>query len=164
MLKTMPIRKFHKPLSRSNLERAVVAAFMLAFAGPGHGMLGGSPTQFSATEPTVVSSVSSAATSYTLRDTTLLAGTRVREYVSGSGVVFAVTWEGPVLPNLKELLGPHFETMVAESAKRPKAGRSNLEVRLPGIVINSGGHMRAFEGSAWIPAELPAGFSADDVR
>jgi hypothetical protein len=39
-----------------------------------------------------------------------------------------------------------------------------MAIDLPEVVINSGGHMRAFEGSAWIPAEFPAGFTADDVR
>jgi hypothetical protein len=113
---------------------------------------------------TVRSNVSSAVSGYATHDTTLATGTRVREYVSGSGVVFAVTWEGPVLPDLKTLLGKHFDTMVAESARLPRAGRGPMAINRPEVVINSGGHMRAFEGSAWIPAELPAGFTADDVR
>jgi len=54
--------------------------------------------------------------------------------------------------------------MVAESARGPRAGRSHLAIDRPEVIINSGGHMRAFEGSAWIPAEFPAGFTADDVR
>lgn len=143
---------------------AFFSAIMLAYAGAGHAALGGLPEQFGSEGATVVSSASAAASNYLTRDTTLATGTQVREYVSGSGVVFAVTWEGPILPDLKALLGKHFDTMVAESARLPKAGRSRIAINRPEVVINSGGHMRAFEGSAWIPAEFPAGFTADGVR
>lgn len=142
----------------------IFSALLLAYAGVSHAALGGPPELFNTEGTTIVSSVSSAVSNYVARDTTLATGTRVREYVSYSGVVFAVTWDGPVLPDLKALLGKHFDTLVAESARLPKAGRSHLGVNLPEVVIHSGGHMRAFEGSAWIPAEFPAGFTADDVR
>jgi hypothetical protein len=140
------------------------SALLLAYAGVGHAALGGLPEQFSTEGSTAASSVSSPGSNYVMRDTTLASGTHLREYVSGSGVVFAVTWDGPMLPDLKALLGKYFDTMVAESAKAPRAGRARIGVNLPEVVINSGGHMRAFEGSAWIPAEFPAGFTADDVR
>jgi hypothetical protein len=140
------------------------STLLLAYAGASHAALGGSPEQFNAEGTTVVASVSTAMSNYLMRDTTLATGTHVREYVSDRGVVFALTWEGPILPDLKALLGPHFDTMVAESARMPRAGRSHIGVNLPEVVIHSGGHMRAFEGSAWIPAQFPAGFSAADVR
>ena len=38
---------------------------------------------------------------------------------------------------------------------------SRLMVKDPGVVIVSEGHMGAFEGRAWVPSRLPAGF---DVR
>ena len=139
-------------------------AILLAYAGVSHAALGGPPEQFNTEGTTVVSSVSTAESNYVTRDTTLATGTHVREFVSGSGVVFAVTWDGPFLPDLKALLGKYFDTMVAQSATMPRAGRSHMAVNRPEVVINSGGHMRAFEGSAWLPAELPAGFSVDDLR
>ena len=142
----------------------ILAALLLAYAGASHAALGGLPEQFDAEGATVASSATSTGPNYTMRDTTLASGTRVREYVSNGGVVFAVSWEGPVMPDLKGLLGKYFDTMVAESTRSPKAGRSQIAVNLPEVAINSGGHMRAFEGSAWIPAALPAGFTSDDVR
>ncbi len=142
------------------------SVLLLAYAGASHAALGGAPEQFNtSTQPTtVVAGVTPVGANYLTRETTLVSGTRVREYVSAGGLVFAVTWAGPILPDLKALLGKYFDTMVAESAKAPKAGRSSLAINLPEVVINSGGHMRAFEGSAWIPAELPAGFTAADLR
>ena len=75
---------------------------LLAYVGASRAALGGEPEQFAPQITTVLSGVSSAGASYFTRDTTLAAGTRVREYVSDSGIVFAVTWEGPMLPDLKK--------------------------------------------------------------
>ena len=140
------------------------SVLLLAYAGVSYAALGGFPEPFNTEGTTVVSSVSSAGPNYVMRDTALATGTHVREYISDSGVVFAVTWDGPFLPDLKALLGKYFDSMVAESAAMPRAGRSPMAIDRPEVVINSSGHMRAFEGSAWIPAEFPAGFTADDVR
>jgi hypothetical protein len=160
------IRSYYRDRPKGFLMRAApfFSALLLAYAGLSHAALGGLPEQFNTEGTTVVSSVSSAVSNYVTRDTTLATGTHVSEYVSDSGVVFAVTWDGPVLPDLKALLGKYFDTMVAESARIPRAGRSPVAISRPEVVINSGGHMRAFEGSAWIPAEFPTGFTADDVR
>ncbi len=140
------------------------ASLLLAYASGARAELGGPPVRFETGSTTSASRVALAGSSYTLLDTTLPTGTHVREYVASSGSVFAVGWDGPFLPDLRALLGPHFETMVAESAKTPRAGNSQLTVNRPGVVILSRGHMRAFEGRAWLPAELPAGISASDIR
>ena len=160
------IRSHYPERPKGALMRATpfLSAMLLAYAGVSHAALGGLPEQFNTESTASVSSVSAAVSNYIVRDTTLAMGTHVREYVSGSGVVFALTWDGPFLPDLKALLGKHFDTMAAESTRLPRAGRSRMAVSQPEVVINSGGHMRAFEGSAWVPAEFPTGFTADDVR
>ena len=140
------------------------AALLLAYAGAGHAELGGPPTQFNAEAATLAFGVTPAGSHYATCTTALATGTRVSEFVSAQGLVFALAWSGPVMPDLRALLGKHFDTLLAEQARMPRAGRANVAVDLPGIVINSGGHMRAFEGSAWLPSELPAGFNADAVR
>jgi hypothetical protein len=148
--------------------RMATSAFtVLSFAHAGASLaaLGGFPAQFGPNEPTIVSSASSGASAYIKRDTTLATGTHVREYVTGGNIVFGVTWDGPVLPDLKALLGKqHFDAMVAEAKKQPKAGRGRLQVKRPDFVVDSGGHMRAFEGSAWMPSEFPVGFVPADAR
>ena len=141
-----------------------LAALLLACGGTGHAALGGLPESFNSADARAVTGVSVTAPNYVRRETTLPSGTLVREYISVTGIVFAVAWEGPVLPDLKSLLGKYFETLVAESTKAPKAGRSSVAIEQQGVFIYSGGRMRAFEGAAWIPAQLPAGFRADDVR
>lgn len=144
--------------------RAAFLFLLLAYAGLGHAALGGLPQQFDTASTVVESHLTSAGAAYLVRATTLDTGTLVREYLSGSGLVFALSWEGPVLPDLKALLGKYFDLMLAESARRPRAGRSHLGVDVPEVVIHSGGHMRAFEGSAWIPAQLPPGFGDAGLR
>lgn len=101
---------------------------------------------------------------YTVNSTVLANGTTVREYVGADGLVFAVSWSGPFLPDLRTLLGDYFTTMTTEAARHPKAGHSQLYVKDPAVTIESTGHMRAYAGRAWINARLPAGFNTQDIE
>lgn len=107
---------------------------------------------------------SKAGTSYNVTSTVLTGGTTVREYTGTDGTVFAVSWTGPFMPDLRTLLGDNFATMKAESAKRPQAGHSQLRVERSDVTIESTGHMRAYAGRAWLNAKLPAGFSTNDIQ
>ncbi|RZT09099.1 Protein of unknown function [Duganella sp. CF402] len=101
---------------------------------------------------------------YTVTQSTLDSGTVVREYSDSNGAVFAVSWKGPTLPDLRTLLGDKFTVMTSNAAKRPKAGHSQLAVEQSDVVIISNGHMRAFAGQAWIPGALPAGFDTSTIE
>ena len=101
---------------------------------------------------------------YTVTQSTLDSGTVVREYSDANGTVFAVSWKGPTLPDLRTLLGDKFTVMTSNAAKRPKAGHSQLAVEQSDVVIVSNGHMRAYAGQAWIPAALPAGFDTGSIE
>jgi hypothetical protein len=102
--------------------------------------------------------------SYTVHETTLPTGTLVRQYVSKAGVVFAVTWSGPFMPNLRQLLGLHFDTMTARQAKRVHAGHRFISQHESDLVIESGGHPRSFAGRAYLPSALPAGVAEKDIQ
>jgi hypothetical protein len=103
-------------------------------------------------------------TAYTVHEITTPSGTVLREFVSSaSGQVFAVTWQGPFMPDLKQVLGDHFATFV-EAAGKERIGRGNASVNRPEVVIHSGGHMRAFEGKAYLPGQLPQGVSLEDIH
>jgi hypothetical protein len=90
-------------------------------------------------------------------------GTRVREYVGSDGKVFAVAWKGPTMPNLQQTLGRYFDDYVA-AAKAPHAGHHHLQIRRGDLVVESGGHMRAFSGRAYLPTAVPGGLAAGDIR
>ena len=97
-----------------------------------------------------------------VHESTLNSGTRVREYTDASGVVFAVTWQGPIQPNLRVLLGSHFQRLV-DAGQQPHHDHRRLTVRDRQLVIESAGRMRAFRGLAYLPDRVPAGFSFEET-
>jgi hypothetical protein len=87
-------------------------------------------------------------------DLLLPSGTLVHEYISPGGAVYGISWRGPRIPDLRELLGAHF----AELANRDRTGGHNrMTVTGADLVVQSTGHRRSFEGRAWIPSLVPAG-------
>ncbi|MDR5736893.1 DUF2844 domain-containing protein [Caballeronia sp. LZ019] len=141
---------------------------------PAHAGLGGDPLsapQGATTAKAVVHAAASgasasAASDYTVRTTTLASGTVVNEYVSSAGTVFGIAWRGPRMPDLATLLGSYFpqyqQGLLAQRTAR--GGRGPVSVQDPGLVVNSGGHMGSFAGSAYLPQSLPAGVSASDIQ
>lgn len=101
---------------------------------------------------------------YSVQTTSRANGVVVHEYVAAGGRVFALAWAGPFMPDLRELLGSHFDVFVAETARLPMAGRSQVVIQRPDLMLFSGGHMRAFTGRAWLPAMLPAGFDPAGIH
>lgn len=100
---------------------------------------------------------------YTVQESRLPSGTVVREYVLPSGRVFAVAWEGPQMPDLEEILGEYYSAYrVAAREKRKGPARRTLEAG--DLVVQSGGHMRAFAGRAWLRQLMPEGVRPDEIR
>lgn len=88
----------------------------------------------------------------------------VREYLSASGVVFAVTWSGLVHPDLGTVLGPHARAWRAAVRSSPPArGRRGHRVATEHVVVETWGHMRHLQGRAHAPALVPAGVVIDDL-
>jgi hypothetical protein len=103
---------------------------------------------------------------YTVHEIKAPTGVVVREYVSASGTVFGVAWQGPWPPDMRQILADYFETYRQATAAEVSshAGRRPLVVEQPEVVIQSGGHMRSFAGRAYVPALLPKGVSAETIR
>ena len=100
---------------------------------------------------------------FTSHELQMPAGTTVREYVSPAGIVFGVAWQGPSIPDLRQLLGSHFDEYIAAMETR-RTRRSPVLVQLPGLVVQSSGRMRAFSGHAYLPAALPPGVAPEEIR
>jgi hypothetical protein len=102
---------------------------------------------------------------YDIEEITSDSGIRVREFLNRDGIVFAVTWNGPVVPNLRTLLGSSFESYIKGlgTLKHPGTQRS-LRLASGELVVESGGHMRAYGGRAYLPPLIPAGASPADLR
>ena len=103
--------------------------------------------------------------SYTVQETRLENGTNVQEYATLTGLVFAVAWQGPVLPNLDVLLGNYFNTFKLETDQARLLGRRGAPVDMSrdGLVVRSSGRMRNFFGHAYATDLVPAGVSIKDV-
>lgn len=93
-------------------------------------------------------------------------GTAVRQYAGPDGVVFAVSWRGPVLPDLNALLGVYFPVFRRETERLRAGGRrgSPLSVMRDGLVVESNGRMRNFFGYAYASDLMPAGVAVQDVQ
>lgn len=101
------------------------------------------------------------AAGYTRFELQTPSGTRVTEYLSPAGRVFAVAWRGPVLPDLRQALGPYFDRYAAAV---PAQGPGTRVVEERGFAAYAGGHMRAFVGRAVIPESVPQGVSIEELR
>jgi Protein of unknown function (DUF2844) len=102
--------------------------------------------------------------SYTVHEIQTPTGTRVREYVSPAGTVFAIAWQGPWPPNLHQLLGSYFNQFQQAAAAAKRGGRAPVSIRQNNLVVEHSGHMRAFRGRAYLSDQLPAAVSEESIR
>ena len=65
-------------------------------------------------------------TAYTVRESHDTDGVTIREYVLPTNVVFAVTWQGPVRPDMTALLGSYFPNAVSRR-RRPRARHRSVD-------------------------------------
>jgi Protein of unknown function (DUF2844) len=103
---------------------------------------------------------------YALHEIRSATGTTIREYVNSSGTVFAVAWQGPWMPDLRQVLGDRFVQYQAalQANQRARRGRGAVVIDQPDLVVQISGHQRAFTGRAYVPALLPAGVQLDAIR
>ncbi|MFM0345617.1 DUF2844 domain-containing protein [Paraburkholderia sp. RL17-347-BIC-D] len=165
----------------SQFRILAVTAASFALAAPAYAALGGAPTypvtasstsagaanQNSAAVARFAASGSAASASYTVSQTTLPSGTVVSEYISAGNTVFALSWEGPTMPPLKTLLATYFPTYVqalTDAHATQGGGYGPAVVHQSALVVETGGHMGAFVGRAYLPQALPQGVSADDIK
>jgi hypothetical protein len=101
---------------------------------------------------------------YSVHEMSAPGGTVVREFVSTAGTVFGVTWQGSFAPDLRQLLGTHFEEYVqAAQAPANRRGRG-LHIETDDMVFESGGHMRFITGRAYLRSKMPQGVRVDEIR
>jgi hypothetical protein len=86
----------------------------------------------------------------------------VRQYVASSGQVYAVSWDGPAMPDVSALLSTWFDRYrQGASAALPNAnGLHSSRVSSSDLMVETAVRLRNFSGRAWLPDALPAGVSA----
>jgi hypothetical protein len=149
--------------SRSALVAAVLAAALTA-AGAAEAALGDDVASVERDQLRLQGSLRTVTTaSYRLHEIQAPTGTVIREFSGPDGSVFAVSWEGPFLPNLRQLLGASYDAYL-QAARSSRRGRGPLWIQLPDLVVQSSGHPRGFHGRAYLPRRVPEGVSADAIR
>jgi hypothetical protein len=152
---------------KSRLRGAGTMVLILVAAYPAWAALGGDAASIQADQVQMQGTRQTvSAPSYTVHEIQASAGTVVREYVSSSGTVFAVSWHGPWPPDMRQLLGNYFEqyAQAAKAQSGARMGRRPLMIEQPGLVVHVGGHPRAFVGKAYVPEMLPQGVRGEDIQ
>ncbi len=103
------------------------------------------------------------APTFVVHEITTASGLQVHEYLSPGGKVFAVSWRGPGIPDLRQMLGSYYGEF-AQAASAPHYNHHHLSVETPDVIVQSSGHTRSFFGRAWVPALLPENFSVDQIN
>jgi hypothetical protein len=153
-------------ISNTRLGLLALALGCLALAPPPAGAsLGAGPGSVEADRAALNGQLAvSSAGGYEVREITTPAGVHIREYLTAAGTVFALSWQGPVRPDLRQTLGGYYARYARAVAAPHVGGHRHLAVEQPGLVVESNGRMRAFYGRAWDPLLLPAHFSVADLR
>ena len=99
---------------------------------------------------------------YTVHEMKSESTTVVREFVSPDGKVFGISWQGPTRPDLQQMLGNYYSEFAAARPTRRMHGP--VTIRTQNLVIQSGGHMRALTGRAYVPAMVPAEVRLEDIK
>jgi hypothetical protein len=129
-------------------------------------VLGQAPTTYPSNTASAFSAPTSAATSlYTTTTVTIDSGVVIKEFTRPDGLVFAVSWRGPVLPDLSTLLGTYFPVFMRANEEARATGRrgSPVSVARDGLVVQASGRRPHFFGYAYITHLTPAGINVKDV-
>jgi len=160
-------------VTRNLTFRAIGVGYLLACCGASAlAGLGSSPlTQPNQgavqTPKSAKAAILTAAATATFTDSTITldSGTVTHEFVDAQNVVFAISWQGPVLPDFSALFGNYFSAYRVEVERNRAAHRRGAPIALKSdaLVMSSQGRMGHFSGYAFVPSLVPAGVNIHDV-
>jgi len=103
--------------------------------------------------------------SYTINAVPAAGGGTIKEYVSTQGIVFAISWRTPMMPNLQRLLGASFPAFEqAAIASRSQGRRGPLNIERADLVLQSSGQLGDFRGRAFVPGLLPPDVASEAIQ
>lgn len=148
----------HQAAASLTWRRLLVALVLACLGRTGLATLGAAP----ATADNGTRSINAA---YTITESLLDNGTQVQEFVTPAGRVFAVSWRGPVLPDLRSILGDYIHIFHRHIEASRQTGLRGGPVNLAqqGLVLRSSGRMGHFSGHAYVPALVPVGVNIHEL-
>ena len=159
--------------TRSAASRALTCVLLIALSTPAFAVLGDNSASVLNDQALMKGTLHSVdKNAYVVHEITTSYGSKVCEFVSPAGVVFAVSWDGQFPPNFQQLLGPYYRQ--AQDAAAHERSQQASEQRIvrrgpvfidtPGLVLVQAGHSRSFHGRAYIPQLIPQGVALGDIR
>ena len=101
---------------------------------------------------------------YDLHEAQSPTGVRVREYADrASGKVFALTWQGPQLPDVNALLGSYASRYQA-AAKEHHGSHHALSIDDADLKVSVLRLQRGWQGDAYLPDAIPQGVDRAELR
>lgn len=158
-LKAKTLTAYRERMNTKKRYMQIATTFFLVGLMPSisHAELGGNPASVLAEQKEFNSQLTTnSQNGVTIYIQTLPSGTVVKEYASATGVIFALSWSGPNIPNLQVLLGNYFNDYLAAI----KQSRGAISINTNSLVIQSTGMMGAFQGYALLPKKAPIDFSS----
>ena len=151
--------------SDPRFARSAVLSLLLLGTSSIWAGLGQAPEAAKAAPLTRLAPAQPASGLYRINEIKLETGTTVQEYFAPGGVVFAVSWSGPVLPDFGTLFGGYFSQFQRDTEAARASGKRGGPVLQEGtaLVVQSQGRMRNFFGHAYVPALVPGGILVRDV-
>jgi len=144
-----------------------IALLMLALPIPALAALGGDVTSVQHDQAQMKGELKTTeAEAYTTHQITAPGKTVIKEYVSPEGKVFAISWSGPFIPNMQQLLGTYSDRFVqaAKLQRESHPGHRPVNIQQSDFVFQNGGHMRSYFGRAYLPAMVPQGVNVDALQ
>jgi Protein of unknown function (DUF2844) len=143
---------------------ACALAATACFSAPARAALGGDAASVEADRASLKGELRvTPATGYSVHEIQTSSGLLIHEYLAADGKVFAVSWRGPGIPDLRQMLGSYYGQF-EQATSVPSRNHHHLTVQTPQLVVLSSGHTRAFFGRAWAPALLPPNFPVNDIN
>jgi len=153
-------------MTRMKLTAALLSSIVLTAAAvtPAFAALGGDSTTVQADVARMKGALRiTSSAGVTVHEIRTSYGTVVREYLTPGDKVFAVSWHGPVNPDLRQMLGDYYPRYEQAASAPHPGGHRHLAIEQPGLVVQVSGRMRAFQGRAWVPGLVPQNFSVHDI-
>src|SRR6266404_4959498 len=100
---------------------------------------------------------------YVVHELTTESGATVREYVTSAGTVFALTWNGTQVPDLKLLLSTYYDRYIT-AAQAHRTGHHVLSIATPELVMTVVKFQRKSSGQVYVPSLMPSGVTRQELR
>ncbi len=100
---------------------------------------------------------------YAVHELTTPAGALMREFVATTGKIFALSWSGGFRPDLREVMGSHYQQYLEARRSQPRA-HGPVRVELPGMIVVMGGYLRTFWGHVTLTDLAPPGWNDEALK